>query len=252
MTLLGDKRRVQDVGHKYVSRWQARRDPYFLSIEALKRLDCAAILGRKHNTPGIFYPIEDIRVLANENSWIPPSHISESRIIKQMKPGTFDLDELRQHGVVGKKKGQQGPAHYFYTEETIQEQLAIDVIPLQWVEGKDYVLMTRYPQRKDDLPTKFAIHRSGLFRSAAYYFWGEEAVSELIDDEVGRPKRIQRKETVPRDQDSDDELEDQMKRDLQEEIEDIKREISNLEKLLSKKQYTLKNWGKEPIYTDSD
>jgi len=253
-TLLKDKRRVREVGHKYVCRWQARRAPYFLSIQALKTLDCAAILGRKNGTDGIFYPIEDIRVLANENAWIPPSHISERRITKQMKAGSFDLEELRQHGTLGKKKGQQGPPHYFYSEEVIVNELAIEVIPSQWVEGKDYVLMTRYPERQDDLLTRFAIHNSGLFRPAAYYFWGEEAVSQLTDGNAGRPRRSQRKEeSVPSDQESDDEnLEDQLKKDLEAEIRDIKREITSLEKLLSKKEYRLKNWGKEPIYTDSD
>ena len=122
-TKMKDERKVDHVGNGWVSRWQARRAPYHLSINDLKKLKTPSILGEKHGTSGIFYPIEEIIMLSEEIPWIPPAYICESRITKQMKKKTFDIQKIRTEGLWGKIQGERGAPHYHYSEEYLMNHL---------------------------------------------------------------------------------------------------------------------------------
>jgi len=245
--LLKDKKCIAIEDNSFVSRWEARRAPYYLSIEALRAFDDVVIKGKKQGTQGIFYPAKNIRRAAREVDWVPNEMIPETRITKQMKASDYDLTELRKYGVYGHKKGARGKAHYFYTQETLERELAIEVIPSHWKEGEDYIAMTRYPTFRTEVPMKFAIHSTGMFRAGAFYYWGEEATSFVRSgsDEPGRPKRIQQKEVVPEDGSASDE-------ELPPGLKKLDKEIASLEKKLAEKKYKRKQFEKTPIYTDSD
>lgn len=254
---LKGKREIHRVGKKWVSRWEARRNPYFLKIQDLKKIDEVAILGKRHGTSGIFYPKEDVRILSQEINWIPSSYISEARVLKQMKASTYDLDELRTVAVRGKIKGTRGLPTNYYSEENLFNMLGVSVIPEKWIETRDYASISRYPDGDEMADRRFALHKSGSFRPAGIFYWGREATrlargtTTLPSD---RPSRSIQESSAS----SADESEQEREGDpgLEERDEDpglkaLKLKAGRQRKELEKTEREIRLWGQRPIYTST-
>ena len=165
---------MRHVGAEFVSRWDAMRT-YGLSTEVLKKLDRVAIMGRRRNkTVGLFYPLEDVSMLAVEHRdrWVDKEMVPESRVKKQMDSKDVDLEELRIEGVWGRQRGRRGPECYWYSEETLERLLGVSVIPADWKEGEYYLPVSVLPDAAQDcdVEVRFAFPKDGRFRHATYFY----------------------------------------------------------------------------------
>ena len=112
----------KDVNEEWVSRWEAKRI-YNVTPEQLQKLDKVAILGKRSNTTGIFYPVEKIKKLEEENNWLHPSFVAETRIKKQISAKDLDIDELRKEGIMGRIRGTRGKSNYHYSSYGLKKIL---------------------------------------------------------------------------------------------------------------------------------
>jgi len=242
---------IQYVGRKWVSRWEARRKPYYLKQEELEGLDDVAVKGKRHGTLGIFYPLEEIRMRSRDINWIPESYVSESRITKQMKPSEYDLAELRAEAVQGKMKGKRGTSTNYYSQESLFNILGVSVIPEKWIEKKDYELVIRYPDATDLAERRYALHKSGGFRAAGLFFWGRQATRLAMNGSNGQ--RSTRSEVIQEISESSEETESEEEEDEDPKLKALELEAEDLRMKLRKKEEQIRLYiqKKSAIYTSS-
>jgi len=139
----GKKNDVSFIPSNYISRKDAYREHKLTSTD-LQKLDNLAVLGEKRGVEGIFYPVNDIRMLKEEKAQtlVGQEMIQEATILKQIPKSQFPpgfLTRVRRLAVRGTRKHHKGRPTFFYDKDVVEQEFSCEVIPPEFEEGVDYI-----------------------------------------------------------------------------------------------------------------